>query len=380
VDPEKIRVIDESTAAALGYAVTEPGAVVLVFDFGGGTLDLSLVQLPENARRVGGFLRRILGSSSQNKARVIAKAGRVMGGSDIDQWILAEVLKRTGITPELLGSAYPAMLTACETLKIALSVQESAELALALPGRSIHTTFTRADLEALLTEHGFYDALRRVVDKVMHTAHQRGIFREDIHHVLMVGGTSLMPSVQAALGRYFSNMAVRADKPFTAVAEGAIQLALGNTLEDYLAHSYGLRHLDTTTGAHAWDEMIPAGTVYPLTQPVELVLGAAHPDQQEIELIVGEVDTDAVSLVEVRYENGEAVFVADTRDSERKVVPINAAEALETLAKLTPPGTAGTPRARAFFTVDARRRLRVTMIDTLSGAMLLNDAVLATLQ
>jgi molecular chaperone DnaK (HSP70) len=55
--PERTRIVDESTAAALGYAVTEPGAAVLVFDFGGGTLDLSLVQLPENPRRR--FLRRL---------------------------------------------------------------------------------------------------------------------------------------------------------------------------------------------------------------------------------------------------------------------------------------------------------------------------------
>jgi len=50
---EKIRIVDESTAAALGYAVTEPGAIVLVIDFGGGTLDLSLVRLPESRERTG---------------------------------------------------------------------------------------------------------------------------------------------------------------------------------------------------------------------------------------------------------------------------------------------------------------------------------------
>ena len=51
-----------------------------------------------------------------------------------------------------------------------------------------------------------------------------------------------------------ANLAVRADKPFTAVAEGALLLALGAGLEDYLAHSYGIRHLDPLTGKHEYDE------------------------------------------------------------------------------------------------------------------------------
>ena len=58
-DLPPVRVVDEATAAALGYAVTEPGAVVLVFDFGGGTLGLSLVQLPQHKDQTGGFLGRL---------------------------------------------------------------------------------------------------------------------------------------------------------------------------------------------------------------------------------------------------------------------------------------------------------------------------------
>lgn len=382
IAPNKIRVVDESTAAALGYAVTEPGAVVLVFDFGGGTLDLSLVQLPEHQKKTGGFLRNLVGSgdAQKNSARVIAKAGRIIGGSDIDQWILAEVLKRTGLSTKDLGSAYTPLLTECERAKIDLSVEQSADIVFEIEGTQHSVTLQRDELEALLEENDFFTALRRVVDKVMHVARQRGIFKEDIHYVLMVGGTSLMPSVQRTLGQYFTDMAVRADKPFTAVAEGALQLAAGYGLEDYLVHSYGLRFLDEDSGEHSWDEIISMGSPYPITKPIEVLLSAAHDNQDSIEFIIGEIDTDAVQMIEVKYEDGQAVFVADASNSEQRIIPMNEAEALKMLAQLDPPGSPGEARIKVDFTVDDRRRLRMSVFDMLKNKLLIEDVAVVTLQ
>jgi molecular chaperone DnaK (HSP70) len=380
IAPEKIRVVDESTAAALGYAVTKPGAVVLVFDFGGGTLDLSLVQLPESREKTGGFLRRLLrGQSSQHAAKVIAKAGRIIGGSDIDQWLLAEVLHRVGLTAHSLGSAYSALLTRCEEAKIALSTVEQTDISFEAAETSHRVTITRPELEAILEANGFYSSLRRAVDKVMHVAHQRGIFKEDIHHVLMVGGTSLMPSVQRALGHYFHQMAVHAHKPFTSVAEGALQVAAGYGLEDYLAHSYGIRHLDPHTNSHAYDEIIPMGSRYPSDQPVEVILSAAHDAQREVEFVIGEIDSEAVAMIEVQYENGQAVFVAQANQAEQKIIPLNEARALEFLARLEPSGKPGEDRLRAEFRVDDRRQLRLKITDLHSQKILLNDVVVAAL-
>lgn len=379
---ETVRIVDESTAAALGYAVTKPGAVVLVFDFGGGTLDLSLVQLPEHREKVGGFLRKLMKvNAAQHSARVIAKAGRIIGGSDVDQWLLADVLRRTGLTSRELGDGYPRLLTACEQAKIALSTDEAASISFEdETGKPFDVTVTRAELEQLLEENDFFSALRRVVDKVMHVARQRGIFKEDIHYVLMVGGTSLMPSVQRTLGQYFTNMAVRADKPFTAVAEGALQLAAGYGLEDYLVHSYGLRHLEEATSTHQYDEIIPMGSRYPTEEPVEVILGAAHHDQDGIEFVIGEIDSDAVSMIEVRYENGQAVFVAQANEGAQQIVPLNEVEALSILARLDPAGIPGEDRIRAAFRIDDRRRLRVSVTDLQTGKPLLEDAIVATLR
>ncbi|MDX2077956.1 MAG: Hsp70 family protein [bacterium] len=378
---DKIRVVDESTAAALGYAVTKPGAVVLVFDFGGGTLDLSLVQLPENREKTGGVLKRLVGSgkAGQHTAKVIAKAGRIIGGSDIDQWLLAEVLKRALITTEQLGNEYARLLTRCEHAKIALSTEKTVKIEFSAQDKPYSVTITREELEALLEANGFYTALRRVVDKVMHIARQRGIFKEDIHYVLLVGGTSLMPSVQSTLGQYFTDMAVRADKPFTAVAEGALQVAAGYGLEDYLIHSYGLRYL-TEEGKHEYDEIIPMGSRYPTDNPVEVVLSASREGQTEMEFVIGEIDTDAVAMVEVKYEDGQAVFVAQASQGEQQIIPLNSAEIMKSLATLDPVGKMGEDRLKAEFTIDDRRQLRVTVSDLQTGKTLVKDVALVTLR
>jgi molecular chaperone DnaK (HSP70)/HEAT repeat protein len=375
---ERIHLVDESTAAALGYAVTKPNEVVLVVDLGGGTLDIALVELPENRSKTGGLLRKLFGGMGQRAASVIAKAGASLGGSDVDQWLLAAVLERCGLSRRDLGQDYAPLLAACEEAKIDLSTAKETTVAFEIGGgRRFSLPVTRTELERLMAGRGFFTGLRQAVDQAMSAAHRRGIYREDVRHVLLVGGVSLTPSVQQVLKDYFGDKAVRADRPFTAVAEGALQVAIGYGLEDHLAHSYGLRYLDTQTGDHAYDEVIPEGSRYPTRKPVEIVLGAAHPDQQAIEFVVGQIESGAVSTVEVQYQDGQAVFVAQANQSEQRILPMNTLKG--TLVRLDPPGQPGEDRLRATFAVDERRRLRLTVVDLKTDQRLLRDAVVATL-
>lgn len=381
IPAEKIRIVDESTAAALGYAVTKPGAAVMVFDFGGGTLDLSLVELPESGEKTGGFLGKLIkGNANQHAAKVIAKAGRILGGSDVDQWLLTWILKQTNLTPKSLGSDYATLLTICEAAKITLSTEESTEVSFSAEGKDYAITVNREQLETILEENGFFTSLRHVIDKVMHVSRQRGVFKEDVQHVLMVGGTSLMPAVQNTLKQYFSDMAVRADKPFTAVAEGALQVAAGYGLEDYLIHSYGIRYLNPETNEHDYDEIIPMGSRYPTEAPIEVILGAAHDNQSEVEFVVGEIDTDSISMLEVNYEDGQAVFVAQAAESGEQIVPLNEDNVLNSLAKLDPPGKPGENRLKASFMIDEKRQLRLTVTDIKSNNVLLKDVALVSLR
>jgi molecular chaperone DnaK (HSP70) len=380
IPAEKIRIVDESTAAALGYAVTKPGAAVMVFDFGGGTLDLSLVQLPESGEKTGGFLNRLLrGNVNQHAAKVIAKAGRIIGGSDVDQWMLTWVLKQTGLTPKSLGREYTRLLTICEQAKINLSTEMATTIEFDVDGQHYSLPITREQLEALLEENGFFTALRHVIDKVMHVSRQRGIFKEDVQHVLMVGGTSLMPSVQDTLKQYFTDMAVRSDKPFTAVAEGALQVAAGYGLDDYLIHSYGIRYLDDYSN-HGYDEFIPMGSRYPTESSIDILLGAAHEGQKEIEFVIGEIDTDSISMLEVKYEDGQAVFVAQAGESGEQIVALNEESVMKSLAVLDPPGRPGENRLKASFMIDERRQLRVTVTDIQTNNILLKDIPLVSLR
>lgn len=380
IPPEKIRIVDESTAAALGYAVTKPGAAVMVFDFGGGTLDLSLVQLPESGEKTGGFLNRLLrGNTNQHAAKVIAKAGRIMGGSDVDQWLLQWVMKTLNISAKALGNDYATLLTKCEQAKIELSTVEVTTLEFNADGQSYSLDITREQLEVILEENGFFTALRHVIDKVMHVSRQRGIFKEDVNYVLMVGGTSLMPAVQNTLKQYFGEMAVKSDKPFTAVAEGALQVAAGYGLDDYLIHSYGIRYLDDS-GTHAYDEIIPMGSRYPTESPIDIILSAAHDNQSEVEFVIGEIDTDSISMLEVKYEDGQAVFVAQAGESGEQIVALNEDDNEKSVIKLDPKGKPGENRLKASFMIDERRQLRLTVTDIQTNQVLLKDTALVSLR
>lgn len=377
---DRVRLVDESTAAALGYSVTEPGQIILVFDFGGGSLDISLVQLPESRQKTVGLLGNLrLGGHRDHRARVISKTGISLGGSDIDHWLLAGVLERIGVKPETFNMDISLLLSACEAVKVKLSNSEIAQLQFPIGSQRYDLPIQRSELETLLGERGFYDNILMAIEKVMRRAHREGVFGEDVRDILMTGGTSLVPSVQALLKQCFGDSPVHVDKPFTAVVEGALQVAAGFGLDDYLSHSYGLRYLNPMTGEHSYDEVIPMGSRYPMEKPVEVLLGAAHKDQQAVEFVIGEIELQAVSSIEVEFEGGQTVFVAQAEPDEQIIRPLNLSDAERRLAGLEPPGVLGETRLLARFFVDEMRRLRLSVLDLVSQKEIMRDVPLIVL-
>ena len=298
---EKIRIVDESTAAALGYAITEPGSLVLVFDFGGGTLDLSLVQLPENREHTGGFLSlfRHTPRPSTPRASWPKRAASSAAATSITGCCRKCCGKPTSRSINSATTTRRCSPTASKPRSIS-PPKRSTTFMFEAGGRTHPIFFTRAEFEQMLEANGFYTAIRHAIDKVMYAARQQNIFKEDINHVLLVGGMSLMPSVQALaealLQRRGVLWATSRSRPWPK--------ARCKSPPD---RDWTITWC-TVTACAIWtpkrtridyDEIIPMGSRYPMEKPIEVMLSAAHDQQTEMEFILGEIDTDAVSMVEV---------------------------------------------------------------------------------
>jgi molecular chaperone DnaK (HSP70) len=381
-DIRRVRIIDESTAAALGYEVRSPGEIILVFDFGGGTLDISLVRMPLADEAKGlvldaqtpGAGDANVRKSGQFEARVLAKAGRILGGDDVDHWIINEAIARSGQDRSGLADAYGLLKSAAEAAKIRLSTQDTADMHVYDPDtrRTYHATITRTQFEDLLERQEFFAAIHKTFEKVLRQARSKGIFSEDIGAVLMVGGSSMIPSVRRLVRTYFGAQRVFEHKPFEAVAHGALSVAVGLGVDDFLYHSYGIRHLSPITGRHEWEEIIPAGARYPLEEAVRLVLSASRDGQDALELVIGEVEESAGGITEVMFGN-RAILMLEGGLELRKVVPLNDDDSSRVVAHLAPPGKAGEDRVEVTFDVDENRTLRVTVADLITAKELLRD-------
>jgi len=122
-----------------------------------------------------------------------------------------------------------------------------------------------------------------------------------------------------------------------------------------------------------------AGSPCPTERPVQVILGAANPDQQTVEFVVGRIETDAVSMTEVTYDEGMAAFVARADRGVEQVIPLKGLGPDPTLVTLSPPGQPGQDRLRAEFAIDDQQRLRLTVLDRETGKRLLHDEVVAGL-
>jgi molecular chaperone DnaK (HSP70) len=370
---EQIRMLDEPTAAALGYGLADQ-EILLVIDFGGGTLDLSLVRLDNSAgKKPLGFIlkwgEKLLAESSGQKsktARVLAKAGQNLGGSDIDNWLVDYFSQSQGLAKS------PLTTRLAERLKIQLSLQNKATEVYFNDQTfdSYELALDRHQFEAILTEHQFFNNLDECMNQVLQQARRQGIEISDIDAVLLVGGTVQIPAVQSWVQKYFNSAKIRCEKPFEAIAKGALQLSQGVEVKDFLYHSYGIRYWNRRDNCHSWHPLIKSGQAYPMSEPVELVLGASIENQPSIELIVGELGAETGGT-EV-YFDGDRLVTRQLSGSA-SVQALNDRDGARSIAQLTPPGYPGSDRIKILFRVDSQRFLRMTVEDLLTNQRLLDD-------
>ena len=378
----QIRMLDEPTAAALGYGLADR-ELLLVMDFGGGTLDFSLVQRDVTQQSVAqpqGFIlkwgRKNMAENSAQRvqtARVLAKAGQNLGGIDIDRWLADYFAQQQELTISALT------LRLAERLKIQLSSAAKATEVYFNDEtfESYELQLDQETFKTILTENQFFERLDQSMTAVLRQARQQGIEASDIDAVLLVGGTAQIPAVQTWLHQYFGTDKIKSERPFEAIAQGALQLNQGIEIKDFLYHGYGVRYWNRRTKRHDWHPIIRAGQAYPMDYPIELVLGASVDNQPSIELIIGELGEESTST-EV-YFDGDQLITKSVGTTQSAVQPLNDRDGARRLAILTPPGSPGSDRIKLLFKVDGDRYLRVTVEDLLTEATLQDNQIVVQL-
>lgn len=360
----RLRVVDEATAAAVGYrARMSPGDPFCVFDFGAGTLDISvvLVQEPDAARAGSGV-------------RTIAKAGLDLGGNHIDALLAEWAAAQAGLSHGdaiAWNRVFRGLLASAEAAKVALTERDRAVIEAADPvtGARYRARITRAEFERLLRDKDILGRAGRGLRKALDAAAARGYPADEIAAVFLVGGSSLIPAVRDLVRMQFDPALVHLERPLEAVAAGAAAIAGGQELHDHIQHDYAIRHVGAVSGGYEFETLVQAGTAYPTPDPVRsLTIKAIHHAQRRLGIAIYELAhatyRDASADLEIMFDadgGARTVAVGAQQRQEQAMLWLN--EDSPTFLEADPPATAGQDRFRLDFRIDAQRRLTVSAFD-----------------
>ncbi|OUW02088.1 MAG: molecular chaperone DnaK [Betaproteobacteria bacterium TMED156] len=210
------RIINEPTAAALAFGLdkkTTKDRKIVVYDLGGGTFDVSIIEIAD--------------IDGEKQFEVLSTNGDTfLGGEDFDQRIIDHIIeefnKQNGIDLSKDPIALQRIKAAAERAKIELSSSQQSELNepyIAMSnGAPVHLTFklTRAKLESLVD-----DLIKRSIEPCETAIKDAGISSSEIDDVILVGGMTRMPKVQEAVKEFFGKEPRRDVNPDEAVAQGA---------------------------------------------------------------------------------------------------------------------------------------------------------------
>ena len=288
----EIALVDEPTAAAMGAGLPA-GSTLLVVDLGGSTLDLALVALEGGEGRAAPIAQLLrlrghsLGDNSRQMlrtAKVLGKAGLRLGGRDIDRWIVDRCCPGQPASAPLLNAA--------ERLKCRLSDTALAEreplMELAVDEQEHVLRLSRSELNTLLMERGFGDALEHLLETCLAGGRRNNCSLEDLEGVVAVGGGAQLPLLRQWLTEHTAPAPLLTPPPVEAVALGALQLTPGVAIRDVLQHGVSLRFWDQRSNSHRWHPLFVAGQPWPSPAPLELVLAASRTGQRSLELVLGE--------------------------------------------------------------------------------------------
>ena len=276
---EVLRIINEPTAACLAYGANKEGEnKILVFDLGGGTFDVSILD-------VGEGVFEVLATSGDN----------LLGGDDWDErivkWLVEEFRKSEGIDLSKDRMALQRLREAAEKAKVELS--SMAETTISLPfitanqsgPKHLEMTLTRARFEEMTT-----DLIERVAVPCRRALEDSGLSAKEIDKILLVGGSTRMPMVQRKVKEIFGKEPTKGINPDECVAAGAaIQGAIMTgehkdiVLVDVTPLSLGLE-----TMGGVFTKIIERNTAIPTTKSQIFTTAADNQPQVEIVVLQGE--------------------------------------------------------------------------------------------
>jgi len=326
---EVLRIINEPTAAALAYGLDKKkDETISVYDLGGGTFDVSILEIGEGVFEV--------------KA---TNGDTHLGGDDFDQrvmdWIAEEFKKDNGIDLRKDRMALQRLKEAAERAKIELSTTVQTEINLpfitadASGPKHLVLTLTRAKLESLVA-----DLVDRTLGPCRQAMQDAGAAAADINEVILVGGQTRMPKVQEVVKSLFGKEPHKGVNPDEVVAVGAaVQGAvLTGEVKDLLLLDVTPLSLGIETLGGVMTTLIPRNTTIP-TKKSERFTTAA----------------DSQPSVEVHVLQGERPMARDNR----------------TLGRFhldgIPPAPRGVPQIEVTFDIDANGILNVSAKDTATG-------------
>lgn len=328
------RIINEPTAAALAYGMDKKrgDSTVVVYDLGGGTFDVSIIEIAD--------------IEGEHQFEVLATNGDTfLGGEDFDQriidYLVAEFKKDQGVDLSKDPLALQRLKDAAEKAKIELSSSSQTDINLpyitadASGPKHMEIRLTRAKLESLVE-----DLISRSMEPCKMALKDAGLKLSDINDVILVGGQTRMPKVQEAVKEMFGKEPRRDVNPDEAVAVGAaIQAAvLAGDVKDVLLLDVTPLSLGIETMGGVMTKLVEKNTTIP---------------------------TKANQVFSTADDNQPAVTI-HVLQGEREIASANKSLGRFDLADI-PPAPRGTPQIEVTFDIDANGILNVSAKDKATG-------------